>query len=65
MGYASNTDSAQNTAGVQELLVETGSRLAVQKAVSSSTAQATPAASDSGAGIWIPCRRWKMRLGVV
>ena len=63
--YALDTDSPPNTAGVQELPVETGSRFAVPKAVSPFTAQATPAASDSGRGIWIPYHRLNMWLGVV
>ena len=63
--YASDTDSAPNTAGVQELPVEIGSGFAVLKAVSPFAARGTPAASDSGRGVWILYHRWKMWLGVV
>ena len=50
LAYASDPDSAPNTAGIQELPVETGSRFAVPKAVRPFTAQGTPAALDSGTG---------------
>ena len=65
MAYTSDKYSTLSTAGVQQLQVETGSRFIVLKVVSPFTAQATFAVSDSGRGIWIPYRRWKMWLGVV